>query len=299
MKIVITGSLGNVSKALAEILLPKGHLVTIVTSDPKKVSAIKAMGARPAVGSISGAKFLAKSFKGADVVYTMVPPNWGVSDYKNYIRETGAKYREAIVASGVTRVVNLSSMGAHLEKGTGAIAGLHDVEQTLDSLTNVAVKHLRPGLFFTNFFFDIPTIQKAGVMGNNYGADTKLVIAHPRDIAEAAAEELLEAFEGKSHRYVASEQLKVAEAVRILGSAIGKPELPWLQFSDEDTLGGMVASGMSNAIAELYVEMGRAIGSGILFEDFNRTGSKRGGRIRLAEFAKEFAAVYSAQAKVR
>lgn len=187
--------------------------MTIVTSDSQKASAVEAIGALPAVGSISDVKFLANAFKGADAIYTMVPPNWGVSDYRQYIRETGKTYRDAIISSGVTRVVNLSSIGAHLEKGTGAIAGLHDVEQTLNSLDDIAVKHLRPGLFFTNFFFDIPTIRKAGLMGNNYGADTQLAIVHPLDIAEAAAKELQGRFEGKTHRYVASEQLKVADAV--------------------------------------------------------------------------------------
>lgn len=295
MNITITGSLGNVSKALGQILVQKGHRVTIVTSDGRKASAVEAIGALPAVGSISDSRFLTNAFMDADAVYTMVPPNWGVSDYRDYIRETGKTYRDAIKSSGVTRVVNLSSIGAHLENGTGAIAGLHDVEQTLNSLDPVAVKHLRPGLFFTNFFFDIPTIRKAGVMGNNYGADTRIVISDPRDIAEAAAQELQDSFQGQTHRYVASEQLKVAGAVKILGAAIGKPSLPWVKFSDQDTFLGMVASGMSKAIADLYVEMGRAIGSGILFEDFNLNGPAHWRRRKLADFAKEFAAVYSAQ----
>lgn len=37
-----------------------------------------------------------------------------------------------------------------------------------------------------------------------------------------------------------------------------------MQFSDEETFGGMTAAGMSAAIASLHVEMGNAIGSEIL-----------------------------------
>lgn len=55
--------------------------------------------------------------------------------------------------------------------------------------------------------------------------------------------------------------------------------------------GGMVASGMSKAIAVLYVEMGQAISNGILFEDFNLNRPDNWGCAKLADFAKELAAV--------
>jgi len=292
MKITLTGSLGNISKPLADILIKNGHEVTIISSNSKKVHDIKAQGAKPAIGSVSDVVFLTEAFKGADAVYTMVPPNWGVSNYRQYIAETGKNYLEAIRASGVKRVVNLSSIGAHLSGGTGPIAGLYDVEQALNTLDGVAVRHLRAGLFYINFFFDIGTISKMGIMGNNYGEKSKLVMVHPRDIAAAAAEELQSSLVGKSHRYVVSDEREISEIVKILGTAIGKPELPWVQFSDRESLAGMTAAGMSPAIAGTYVEMGHAISSGILFEDFNRHKPRVWGPTKLVDFAKEFAAVY-------
>ncbi len=295
MKITLTGSLGNISKPLADILIKNGHEVTIISSDSKKLSAIEALGAKAAIGSISDVSFLAKSFKDADAIYTMVPPNWGVSNYRQYIAETGKDYIEAIKASGVKRVVNLSSIGAHLSEGTGPIAGLYDVEHELNTLDGVAVKHLRACFFFINFFFDMGTIRNMGIMGNNYGEKTKLVMVHPRDIATVAAQELQNSFEGKSHRYVVSDEREIAEIVKILGTAIGKPELPWVQFSDAETFAGMTAAGMSEAIASVYIEMGHAIESGILFEDFNQHRPEVWGATKLEDFAKEFAAVYKSQ----
>jgi uncharacterized protein YbjT (DUF2867 family) len=292
MKITITGALGNVGKPLAEILVKNGHELTLISNDSSKKSDIEALGAKSAIGSVGDVSFLTNAFKGADAVYTMVPPNWSVSNYVQYIADTGKNYLQAIKASGVKRVVNLSSIGAHLSEGNGAIAGLHAVEQTLNTLDGVAIKHLRPGLFYVNFFFDIPVIRNMGIMGNNYGKQSKLVIVHPRDIAVAAAQELQGSFEGKSHRYIPGEELEVADIVKILGSAIDKPELPWVEFSDKETLAGMIAAGMSEAIASLYVEMGRAIGSGILFEDFRNHRPEAWGKIKLREFAIEFAAVY-------
>ena len=295
MKITLTGSLGNISKQLAEILIKNGHEVTIISSDSKKLSVIETLGAKAAIGSISDVAFLTKAFNGADAVYTMVPPNWGVSNYRQYIAETGKIYLEAIKASGVQRVVNLSSIGAHLSGGTGPIAGLYDVEHTMNTLNGVAIRHLRAGIFFINFFFDIAMIRKMGIMGNNYGEKTTLILVHPRDIAAVAAQELQSSFEGQRHRYVVGDECKISDIVKTLGTAIDKPELPWVQFSDADTFAGMTASGMSQAIASVYVEMGNAINSGILFEDFNQHKPEVWGTTKLVDFAKEFAAVYKSQ----
>jgi uncharacterized protein YbjT (DUF2867 family) len=293
MKITITGSLGNISKPLAELLINKGNEVTIISSDPKKISNIEALGAKAAIGSVADVDFLTSAFTGTDAIYTMVPPNWTASNYRQYIRLTGNNLRDAIKASGVKRVVNLSSIGAHLSEGTGPIAGMHDVEQTLNTLDGVAVKHLRAGFFYINFLFDIGTIRHMGVMGNNYGSNAKLVLVHPKDIAIAAAQELQVSFEGKSYRYVVSEEREIADIVKVLGAAINKPDLPWVEFSNEESYAGMTAAGMSAAIASTYVEMGTAIKSGILFEDFEAHKPAVWGEIKLNDFAKEFAAVYN------
>jgi len=295
MEITLTGSIGNISKPLAEILIKNGHKVTIISSDSKKLSQIEALGAKAAIGSVSDIAFLTDAFKGANAIYTMVPPNWGVSNYRQYIAETGKNYLEAIKASGVKRVVNLSSMGAHLSGGTGPIAGLYDVEHTLNTLDGIAIKHLRAGIFYINFFFDMGIIRSMGIMGNNYGEKTKLIMVHPRDIAAATALELQGSFEGKSHRYVVSDEREISQIVKILGTAIDKPELPWVQFSDKETLAGMTSAGMSDAIARTYVEMGTAINSGILFEDFNEHRPDVWGSTKLVDFVKEFAAVYKSQ----
>src|SRR6218665_3288836 len=148
MKITITGSLGNISKPLTEILIKNGHDVTVITRDAKRVHDIEALGAKAAVGSVSDISFLTNAFKGADAIYTMVPPDWSVSNYKQYIAATGKNYYAAIKASGVKQVVNLSSIGAHLSEGTGPIAGLYEVEHTLNTLEDVNIKHLRAGFFY-------------------------------------------------------------------------------------------------------------------------------------------------------
>lgn len=74
MNIVLSGSLGHISKPLAIRLIEQGHKVTIISSDEGKKETIEKMGATAAIGSIEDSTFLTASFKHADIVYCMLPP---------------------------------------------------------------------------------------------------------------------------------------------------------------------------------------------------------------------------------
>jgi uncharacterized protein YbjT (DUF2867 family) len=291
MKITVTGSLGNISKPLTEILVKAGHQVTVISSSADRADEIKALGATPAIGQITDVPFLTEAFKGADAVYTTVPPNFGAVHWKDYIGSIGKNYAEAITANGIKKVVHLSSVGAHLEDGTGPIAGIHRVEKILDSLEGVAVKHLRAGFFYINFYANVDMIKHAGIIGSNFGADTAMVLVHPSDIAAAVAEELQSDFTGKSVRYVASDEKTASEVAKALGTAIGKPELPWIEFTDADNTAGAIGAGLPEEIATNYTEMGAAVRTGILWDDYLLHKPVLG-KVKLDDFAKEFARAF-------
>ena len=125
-------------------------------------------------------------------------------------------------ASGVKKVVNLSSVGADQADGIGPVSGLHLAEEALKSLNGVDIRHLRAGFFYTNFYSAIGMIRQAGIYGNNCGADAPVAMVHPRDIAAAAAEALLSlGFKGSSVRYVVSDERTSREITAVLGASIG------------------------------------------------------------------------------
>ncbi|MDB5029997.1 NmrA family NAD(P)-binding protein [Mucilaginibacter sp.] len=288
MKITLTGSIGNIGKPLTESLVKAGHQVTVITSKQAHAAQIKSMGAIPAVGSIEDVAFLTNAFTGADVVYAMVPPNFGATHWKEYIAGIGHNYAAAIKAAGVTKVVQLSSIGAHLTEGAGPITGLHQVEVELNKLEGVVVKYVRAGFFYTNFYSNVDMIKHAGLLGSNYGADTYLPLVHPVDVADAIAEEIQQPFTANSIRYAISDEHTAGESAAILGKEIGKPELPWVEFTDADTLGGMLQAGLPEEIAKNYVEMGEVSRNGKMQEDFLTHRSALGKR-KLEDFAVEFA----------
>ena len=296
MKMTITGSLGNISKPLTQELVEKGHEVTVISSSTEKQAEIETLGALAATGSVDDVTFLTKAFTGADAVYCMIPranyfdPNL---DLDAFTRTIGNNYAEAIQKSGVKRVVFLSSIGAHLEQNSGIIQRYNEIETVLKKLQDVSITFMRPTSFFYNLLAYISVIKSQGIIAANYGADRMIPWVSPNDIATAIAKEITTPLDGKKVRYVVSEELTGDETVRILGEAIGKPDLKWVLISDEETLNGLVNVGIQPKIAEGLVEMYAGLYNGLLGEDYNKNKPAEMGKTKLANYAKEFAAIYN------
>jgi len=291
MKYVIAGSLGHISKPLSQKLLANGHEVTIITSKNDNEAAINELGAKAAVGSLEDVQFLTNTFKGADAVYTMIPPNWNPTNWKDWIGSIGNNYANAIKEAGVKYVVNLSSIGAHMPDGCGPVSGLHRVEEALNKLENVSVRHLRPAYFYHNLLAQVGMIKHANILGANFG-ETHFPMVHPADIADAAAEELLNlSFTGHSVRYIVGDEKSGADIASVIGQAINKPGLPWVVFSDGQSVEGAIQAGLNEEVAKNYTEMGSAIRSGEMFAEY-RQNKPSFSKIKLEDFAKEFAQVF-------
>ncbi|MBL0152124.1 MAG: NAD(P)H-binding protein [Chitinophagaceae bacterium] len=293
MKYVITGGAGNISKPLVLQLLKAGHAVTVTGRSAENLKELTDAGATAAVGTVEDLAFLTKIFKGADAVYTMVPPNWAAVQWKQWIGNAGENYAAAIRANGITHVVNLSSIGADLPDGCGPVSGLYKVEQALNA-SGAAVKHLRPSYFFSNFLGNAAMVKHMNIIGSNFGGDGfKLPMSSTDDIAAVAFEELTGlSFTGHSARYLVSDELGTSEIAGVLGSAVGKPELPWVSFTDEQAHGGMIQAGLNPEVVKNYVEMGAALRSGVMQADFIRNRPAQTGKVKFADFATVFAQVY-------
>lgn len=295
MKYVLTGSTGNITKPLARILLDAGNEVTIISSNELRKAEIEELAAKAAIGSVMDATFLTNVFSGADAVYLMIPPTFAVNDWLGYQKAVSENYVTAIKQSGVKNIVQLSSIGAHLGIGAGPIDGVSYLEKRLETFNVLNVVKLRPSYFYTNFYTMIDMIKNFGILGSNMGnGDQKLVLTHPYDIADAAAKNLLTLdFKGQTIQYVSSDIRSFSEITKVLGEAIDKPELPWISFSDDDALQGMLQAGLPEIFAKEYVQMGKSIREGLIQEDYFSSNEHPHGKVKLEDFAKEFARVYN------
>tara|TARA_R110002049_G_scaffold294385_1_gene480989 strand:- start:1549 stop:2451 length:903 start_codon:yes stop_codon:yes gene_type:complete len=299
MKITLTGSLGHIGKPLTQELVQKGHSVTVISSNSEKQKDIEAMGAIATIGSLEDLDFMTSAFTGADAVYSMVPPaNYfdQTLDLLGYYRKLGSNYAQAIKQSGVKKIVNLSTIGGHLDKGNGILRGAHHVESFLNELpSDVAITHIRPTAFYYNLLPEVYSAKENGYIASNIDGDVVNAWVSPLDIASAISEEITSSLTERKIRYVASEELTYNELVVILGKAINNPDLKWVTITDEQMQDGVVSAGMQPKIAAGLTEMYASINSGLLYEHYNLNKPIKMGTVKMKNFAKEFAQVYNAQ----
>jgi uncharacterized protein YbjT (DUF2867 family) len=293
MKFVVTGAAGHVSKPLTELLLKKGHDVTVVGRSPKNLENLVKLGAKTATGDMGDVPFLTKTFKEADGVYLMLPPMWDSDDQKKQSIRYAENFSSAIRANAVKNAVFLSSYGAHRHNDAGAISGLGLAEVVLNKLDGVNVLSLRAGYFYSNLLLSLDLVKGAGHMGNMFAIpDGTFTVVDPNDIARVAAEALDKLnFKGHSYVYVISDLTDTDEIASLIGKEIGITDLKWVKFPAEDFKKVLLNYGFADGAANDYVEMFATLDTGLLFEDIQKTKPKIEGT-SIEEFAKTWAAAY-------
>ncbi len=294
---VVVGATGNTGSVVAETLLQNNQPVRVIGRDDNRLSAFVQKGAEALVGSVEDEAAMTRAFQGARGVYTMVPPNYTAEDVRSYISRVGQALAAAIKKAGVSHVVNLSSVGAHLQHGAGPVSGLHDVEGVLNR-TAANVLHLRAGFFMENLYLNIELIKNMGIMGGALRPDLPLPFIATRDIGAVAAEALQRrAFSGKQTRELLGQRdVSMAEAAKVIGNAIGKKDLNYVQFPYAQAEQAMTHMGLSASMAKALTEMYTAMNEGRM-APLEKRSAQNTTRTSIETFAsEEFAPRFRPQA---
>ena len=263
---VIMGATGNTGNVVARTLLGLSQRVRAIGRSADRLESLTAEGAEAFVCDVTDAAALTKAFSGAKAVYAMIPPSMTSEHYRADQDKVSDAIAQAIEQAGAEHAVSLSSVGADKPAGTGPVAGLHYLEQTLNRIPGLNVLHLRPGYFMENTLAQISVIQTMGVTAGPVRADLALPMIATRDIGAAAAKALLALdFSDKQTRELLGQRdLSYAEAATIISDAIGKPDLKYLQLPDGQVRGAFLQMGISPNVADLILEMSTALNSGYM-----------------------------------
>ena len=293
---VVTGATGHIGFRIAESLLQTGDRVKVIARSRERLLPLIEKGAEALIGNLAETEFLTEAFKGADAVFTMIPPDMQAKDVWASQTRVGTSIAEAIRRTGVKWVVNLSSQGAHLSRGTGPIAGLHEQEERLNRIPDVNVVHLRPAFFMENLLNNIGLIKEKGITGSPLRGDVKFPVIATRDIAHVAAEYLTKLnFTGSSVRDLLGQRdLSMIEMTELLGKAIGKPSLRYVQFSYEAAKEAMLGMGLSPDVARVMNEMYEAFNEGRILNGIERK-TENTTETTFEEFSVEFARLYKTE----
>ncbi|MFD2513354.1 SDR family NAD(P)-dependent oxidoreductase [Pontibacter locisalis] len=179
--VLVLGASGNIGGKIAQELLSKGATVGVVGRDFSRLKKFEGK-ADIWAGDFMDDAFLEKAFNKATSLFLTVPDAC-FSDPA----ATALRLGKLLKGSKITHIVNISN--SIVKKG-GVATRLVALEQELDKIPGVNIKHLRSANFFENLHWGLHT---------PYNPDLQLPYISSYEVAYVAAEYLYQQnFEGKS-----------------------------------------------------------------------------------------------------
>jgi uncharacterized protein YbjT (DUF2867 family) len=269
--ILVMGATGQVGSKITGHLLSANQEVRCLARHFPNKELFK--GADIRQGDANSVAFLSQAMRGCDAVFTMTPPMPLEAEIRYAQNKFGEVIAEAIEEAGIKKVVNLSSVGANLDSGTGPIVGLHDQEQRLNEITHSDVMHLRSAYFMENLLDHISDIISYNRIYDIIPADIPISMIATQDVAARAAFLLMNPhFEGHSVEYLLGERdLSFSEISKILRSALKKSDLEYEEISAFEKKKMLLKTGLLPSWADAFIEISEALANGTLAGSQQRT----------------------------
>lgn len=296
---VVTGATGNTGSVVAKALLARGQKVRAIGRSADRLQPLAKLGAEPFEADITDADVLAGAFNGAQAVYAMVPPDFRTQDYMAHSEQGSDALASALERSGVKHAVALSSYGADKPDRTGPVVGLNHMEQKLGRIAGLNVLFLRAGYFMENTLSQVGIIQALGKAAGPLRPDLATPVIATRDIGAFAADALLKLnFNGKQARELLGHaDLDYRQIASIIGKAINKPDLEYVQLPNEQVRAALQQLGMSGNVVDLLLEMSDSLNSGYMKAQEKRTPQNTTPTSFEAFVAEEFVPLYQGKSQ--
>lgn len=257
---IITGASGQVGSAVVANLLKKGEKVKGLIHNQKKANELKKLGAEVAVADSLDRKALIGATKGGTTLFAITPET--VKD--DMIADTEkilANYHAAVEASGIKRVLGLSSMGAQYSENSGNLRMSYLLERAFNGL-DVKTSFIRPAYYFSNWMEYLPAIKEKGVLASFYPVDLKIPMISPMDVAKYSADILTKDDEnGKIYELIGPEYYSTQDVADAFADALGRDvkaeQIPREQWDKTLKTLGFSPDGIKN-----FIEMADLVISG-------------------------------------
>jgi uncharacterized protein YbjT (DUF2867 family) len=269
--IAVSGAAGTVGGAVADLLLRSNQRVRVL-EHRRTLRALAARGAEVVTGDLANPDDLKRLFQGAEAALLVLPDNPADPQFVATRSRMSAAMVEALRAARVPYAVLPSSAGARSDDAVGPPAGLRELERRLDELEDLNLLVLHSAFYMDNLLASLPMIRGQGVNGSAIDGDLRIPMIAARDVAREAAERLLRRdFSGhRAKLLLGAEDVSMRQATTAIGSLLGNPELPYIQFPPAEVRGALIGAGVSEQVATLVVEMQLAMNRGWPFAGLRR-----------------------------
>ncbi|WP_219214742.1 NmrA family NAD(P)-binding protein [Variovorax boronicumulans] len=226
----ITGITGQVGGVVARRLLAEGQDVRAVVRDPAKAQAWAQQGCEVATADAGDAKALTQAFAGTEAVFVLLPPNFDPSPDLAESRAIVAALHAALAAARPSRVVCLSTVGAHQPRAN-LLSQLSHMEQVLGELP-MPIAFVRAAWFMENAQWDVASARDQGVVPSFLQPlERAIPMVATADVGRVCAELMATTWTGRRVIELAgpqpvSPQDIAAAFARLLGHAVQAQPVP-------------------------------------------------------------------------
>lgn len=259
----IAGVTGQVGSAVANELLAAGEDVRVLARNEFKAKPWSRRGVEVAVVDLRDASGLSAALRGSRGAFVLLPLNLTSPTVGAEAAQLVDSVGEAVEAANVPHVVALSSLGAELPRGTGAIELLHRFENRLRS-TGAVVTAVRSGHFQEKAGDLLGAALAAGIYPVLRDTpDVPIPMVGVRDVGAVIASALREP--APAHRVfdVEGPEYTERQVAETIASLVGRP-VEVVTIPRPGWVGTLVEAGLSTEGAELIAELYDADQRGVL-----------------------------------
>jgi uncharacterized protein YbjT (DUF2867 family) len=242
---IIVGATGRVGSALVKELVKREMPVTAVIRDKDKAGMFDD-GVRVRIADVFDTEALIQAFSGGSTVFLITPENMCSEDVAGDAGRIIENYRKAVSLSGIKRVVGLSSMGAHVGKGSGNLYISYLLERAFSDLP-VRTTFVRPAYYFSNWLGYLELAKEHGILPTFFNPEQKIAMVSPADVAQFAVIVMRsEALSAPVYEITAPTEYSSNEIAQIFGEYLNRdvvcqqvPQQQWIPtlksagFSDD------------------------------------------------------------------
>jgi len=261
---VILGVTGHVGCATANYLLSKNLPVRAVLRNPAKAEQWRALGADVAIAGLQDVQALEAAFRNAEGLFVMTPPLLDSPDPIAEHDKMLSALSTAITRTGPEKLVFLSSIGAHLPTGTGAIKKLYSMEQSFRQLS-IPTASIRAAWFMENFSHSMDYVRQNNQLPSFLDpTDLSIPMVATRDIGILAARKLQSRWTGHHNIELEGPCRYSADDVAVILSGRLKRDITATPIPTHLYETSYLSFGCTVAAAAMMAEMHKGFNSGLI-----------------------------------
>ncbi len=274
-KYVVLGATGQTGAATANALMGRATVRVAVRSE-NKGAAWKERGAEVAiVEDVTDVDALARAFEGVAGAYVLNPPDYTSNHMFARAEQVASAIVEAARRARLPKIVSLSSVGAHLPRGTGNIVTTHLLEEALKSLqAEVAISFVRAAWFIENWQALLPMTQQNGILPSFLNPlERSIPMVAAIDIGQTCADVLMQEWQGTQVWELHGPRPLSPNEVAASFSKTLKRDVQGVVIPESEWPSTLAQMGNSPSVVESWSEMLHAFNNGtIVFEEHGTKG---------------------------